>query len=70
MTLRELAWVIYVIIWTTSINLVCLDNITIELMFLGINMFVAQLMSYEEGQKHICFQEHQLYYTIITIIKA
>ncbi len=51
-------------------KLVCLDNITIELMFLGINMFMAQLMSYEEGQKRICFQEHQLYYTIITIIKA
>ncbi len=39
-------------------------------MFLDINMFMAQLMSYEKGQKHICFQEHQLYYTIITIIKA
>ena len=47
-------------------------NITIELTFAGINMFLARLdqspsvarvkMSSEEGQKHIYAQEHQLYY--------
>ena len=44
------------------------NNITIELMFAGINMFLARLrlivtkMSFEKGQKHIYAQEHQMYY--------
>ena len=41
--------------------------ITIELMFAGINMFLARLRlilknEFEKGQKHIYAQEHQLYY--------
>ena len=50
-----------------------LYNITIELMFAGINMFLARLRlilaraqrglnEFEKGQKHIYAQEHQLYY--------
>ena len=42
------------------------NNITIELMFAGVNMFLAQLrlikMNSEKGQKHIYVQEHKLYY--------
>ena len=45
-------------------------DITIELMFAGVNMFLARLrlilprakMSSEKGQKYIYAQEHQLYY--------
>ena len=40
------------------------DNITIEFMFAGINMFWARLrlIEPEKGPKHIYAQEHKLYY--------
>lgn len=44
----------------------CKSNITIELMFTGVNMLLAELqarskMSSEKGQNHIYAQEHQFY---------
>ena len=42
-----------------------LNNITIEFMFAGINMFWARLRFIDEsekGPKHIYAEEHKLYY--------